>query len=309
MNGFAAIGECMIELSGNDGDLWRMGFAGDTFNTTWYVRALTAPGDPVDYVTAFGDDPFSARQKDFISTSGIGTAQSPTVPGARPGLYAITLDGAERSFTYWRSEAAARRLAADPEALRASLSDREMIYFSGVTLAILSPDDRQTLLRALREARDNGARIAFDPNLRLGLWENADIARATIRAALRLADIALPTFPDEQSLFGDASPEASADRIAELGVAEIVVKNGAEPAVVRSGETSSRIAAVETKAVDTTGAGNSFNGAYLVARREGDPPDRAASRAHRIAAAVVGIHGALAPTIGMRAVWETTTPS
>jgi 2-dehydro-3-deoxygluconokinase len=309
MVGFAAVGECMIELSDNEGDQWRMGFAGDTFNTTWYVRALAASGYPVDYVTAFGNDPFSARQKDFISASGIDTAQSPTIPGARPGLYAITLDGAERSFTYWRSEAAARKLAADADTLRKSLADRTMVYFSGVTLAILPPDDRQTLLQTLREARDKGARIAFDPNLRLGLWENADIARATIRAALRLTDIALPTFPDEQTLFGDASPEASAARIARLGATEIVVKNGADPAVVRTGETTSQSPAVEAVAVDTTGAGDSFNGAYLVARLEGVSPEMAAARAHRIAAAVVGVHGALAPMADMRTVWETTTPS
>ena len=111
--GMAAIGECMLELSGQSGPSWRMGYAGDTFNTLWAMRALAGPTH-VDYVSAFGDDPFSHGQIAFFKEHGIGIAHSPVIAGARPGLYAITLTGAERSFTYWRADAAARQLAARP---------------------------------------------------------------------------------------------------------------------------------------------------------------------------------------------------
>ena len=146
----------MIELSGADAGLWRMGFAGDTFNTLWALRALTDAATPADYVSAFGDDPFSRDQIAFFAAHGIGTASSPLIPGARPGLYAITLSGAERSFTYWRSDAAARRLADDPAALAKSLENRALVYFSGITLAILEPAARQRLLAALGAARRPG---------------------------------------------------------------------------------------------------------------------------------------------------------
>ena len=114
--GVAAIGECMLELSGQNGPDWRLGYAGDTFNTLWALAALT--DGSATYVSAFGDDPFSHRQIEFFSENGIGVGTSPVITGARPGLYAITLDGAERSFTYWRSDSAARQLAADPDALK-----------------------------------------------------------------------------------------------------------------------------------------------------------------------------------------------
>ena len=110
MKGIAAIGECMLELSGKGAE-WRMGHAGDTFNTLWALRTLLPSGQPADYVSAFGDDPFSQQQLAFFAENGIGVAASPNIPGARPGLYAITLEGAERSFTYWRADAAARRAA------------------------------------------------------------------------------------------------------------------------------------------------------------------------------------------------------
>ncbi|MEP7454845.1 sugar kinase [Phyllobacterium sp. SB3] len=301
MGGFAAIGECMIELSGANGDQWRMGFAGDTLNTTWYVRALTKPEYPVDYVTAFGDDPFSVKQRAFLSENGIETANSPIITGARPGLYAITLTGAERSFTYWRNDAAARQLADDTDALAKSLDGREIIYFSGITMGILSPKNRQNVLNAVSNARRQGSTIAFDANYRPRLWENAETARQVLSNAFHVADIALPTFPDENALFGDATPEDTANRIASYGVREIVVKDGTEPALVVAEGNRTSVPAAIAKAVDTTGAGDSFNGGYIAARLGGLNPVEAATSAHKVAARVVEFHGALAPMSEARA--------
>lgn len=294
--GIASVGECMIELSGSQGDLWRMGFAGDTFNTLWALKALAEADSPVDYVSAFGDDPFSRDQIAFFRENGIGTAASSVVAGARPGLYAITLDGAERSFTYWRTDAAARRLADDPAALAESLERRALVYFSGITLAILAEPARNTLLAALKTARGAGAQIAFDPNYRPRLWPDVETARDAIGQALAVTDIALPTFPDEQALFGDADPGAAAQRMAERGVNEVVVKNGEDAATILSGGRLETVPAIHVSSpVDTTGAGDSFNGAYLAARLAGFNAVDAARKAHGVAAAVVQVRGALAP--------------
>lgn len=293
MSGFASIGECMIELSGENGDQWRMGFAGDTLNTAWYVRALTEQDFPVDYISGFGEDDFSEKQRKFLSTNGIGIAHSPIIAGLQPGLYAITLDGAERSFTYWRSEAAARHLASDRQALEKSLEGRDIIYFSGITLAIVWPEHRTTFLDVLSKARANGARIAFDPNFRAKLWPDRAVAQDLISRAMQLCDIALPTFPDEQALFGDQDMDACAARIAALGVKEIVVKDGTEPALILAEGKRTHVAAVKADAVDTTGAGDSFNGSYLAARIAGLSPIDAVRKAHAVAARVVETRGAL----------------
>jgi 2-dehydro-3-deoxygluconokinase len=304
MSGFAAIGECMIELSGANGDQWRMGFAGDTLNTTWYVRALTDTDFAVDYVTAFGDDPFSVKQRRFLRDNAINTAHSPTIVGARPGIYAITLTGSERSFTYWRNDAAARHLADDPDALAKSLDGRQVIYFSGITMGILSPKSRQNVLNAVSNARRQGSLVVFDANYRPRLWENADTARQVLSNAFHVTDIALPTFPDENALFGDATPAHTAARITGYGVREIVVKDGTEPALVIAGGTSTEVPAVRANAVDTTGAGDSFNGGYIASRLAGLDPLVAAVNAHKVAARVVEFHGALAPMEEARKAFE-----
>ncbi|MCG7505759.1 sugar kinase [Mesorhizobium retamae] len=291
--GVAAIGECMLELSGQNGPDWRLGFAGDTFNTLWALAALT--GGPATYVSAFGDDPFSQRQIEFFAENGIGIGASPVIIGARPGLYAITLDGAERSFTYWRSDSAARQLASDATALAKSMENQSLVYFSGITLAILDREARKTLLSAISNARAAGSQVAFDPNYRPRLWPERETAQVAIAEALAVSDIALPTFPDEQMLHGDRTPEDTAERIGR-SVREVVVKNGELPALVSVGADGQEVAAIHVaKPVDTTGAGDSFNGGYLAARLAGLAPADAARRAHRVASRVVQVRGALAP--------------
>lgn len=292
----ASVGECMLELSGGADGTWRMGHAGDTFNTLWALRALTPDDTLADYISAFGDDPFSSEQKSFFAAHGIGTGASPVIEGGRPGLYAIALDGAERSFTYWRSDSAARHLADDPQALRKSLSDRSLIYFSGITLAILEESARANLIEAIAQARESGSRIAFDPNYRPRLWSSPEKARAATEAALAVSDIALPTLPDEAQLYGDTDKKATAQRLRRAGVNEIAVKDGSDPTHLSCESAETAIPAIEVaRPVDTTGAGDSFNGAYLAARLAGDRPEEAVRRAHRVAAAVIQVHGALAP--------------
>ena len=150
-------------------------------------------------------------------------------------------------------------------------------------------------------ARGAGSLIAFDPNYRPRLWQSAEAARTAIDAALSVADIVLPTFPDEQALYRDTALATTAERIANAGPKEVVVKDGAEPALVVMGTDSSTVAATHVaNPVDTTGAGDSFNGGYLAARLLGHNPVEAARRAHRVAAAVVQVRGALAPVEVLR---------
>jgi 2-dehydro-3-deoxygluconokinase len=304
-NGIVSIGECMLELSGKGGEDWRMGFAGDTLNTLWALRALTGPERAANYISAFGDDPFSRDQIAFFAANGIGIGESPIISGARPGLYAITLTGAERSFTYWRNDSAARQLASDPARLTKSLENQVLVYFSGITLAILEPAARRVLLEAVGSARKAGSLVAFDANYRPRLWKSPEEAQTAIEAALAVTDIALPTFPDEQSLHGDVSPEATAQRLTAAGVREIVVKNGDLPATIcHDGKTTSVPAVHVPSPVDTTGAGDSFNGSYLAARLAGLPPVEAVRKAHAVAAAVVQVRGALAPFETLRAAFN-----
>jgi len=291
---FVAIGECMIEMSGGNDRQYRLGYAGDTLNTSWYMRALLPKDWSVDYATALGDDLYSQEMRSFFDAAGIGTSHIQEIKGRRPGLYMIHQAGGDRHFTYWRGQSAAKLLADDTEALDAALKDADLVYFSGITLAILAPRARGRLMKAIVKARNAGARIAFDPNLRPALWTSPDIMASTLTAAATISDIVLPTHSDEAALFKDASTDATADRYLDLGVEEVAVKNGAEPAVIATRNGRDTVASKKARnVVDTTGAGDSFNGGYLSSRIAGATPAEAAARAHEVAGVVIGHPGAL----------------
>lgn len=284
----------MIEMSGGEDRTYRLGFAGDTLNTAWYLRALLGKDWSVDYVTALGQDRYSADIRAFLDGNNIGTGHIQTIHDRRPGLYMIHQEKGDRHFTYWRDSSAAKLLADDKSALANAVEGAELVYFSGITLAILTPRARGRLLGAIVKARDNGTRIAFDTNLRPALWSSPRVMASVLTAAASLCDIVLPTHTDEAPLFGDKTIDDTADRYLELGVEEVVVKDGSKEALIATASERVRIAPPPvTNVVDATGAGDSFNGAYLSARLTGKSLHEAAAAAHRTAGIVIRNKGAL----------------
>ena len=142
------IGECMVEMAPQEGGLFAMGFAGDTFNTAWYARRALPADWAVEYFTAVGRDDVSDRMLGFMAEGGVGTGHVQRRDDRTVGLYMISLRDGERSFSYWRSVSAARTLADDPAALDRALDGQRMAYFSGISIAILEPSARARLLAA-----------------------------------------------------------------------------------------------------------------------------------------------------------------
>lgn len=290
-----SIGECMVEIGPADTPgLFRMGFAGDTFNTAWYLRHRLPEDWDVDYLSAVGTDAASGSMLGFMEAAGIGTRHVARLEDATVGLYLIELKDGERSFSYWRGQSAARRLAEDEDRLRAALDGADLAYLSGITLAILPPPDRARLVSALDAFRARGGRVAFDPNLRLRLWPSSSAMTEAVTETARIADVALPSFDDDAAAFGDATPEACIRRYAALGSTEIVVKNGADRIVAfADDEIHAHDPVPVSRIVDTTAAGDSFNAGYLAARLTGGGMAEALAAGSSLAARVVGGRGAL----------------
>jgi len=292
-----SVGECMVELSRGPDQRFGLGYGGDTFNTAVY---LSRAGVEVAYATALGDDPYSGGILDLARREGVATDLVLTVPGRLPGLYLIetTADG-ERSFWYWRDRAPARELfeLAGADRIAEGFREAALVYFSGVTLSLYSPTGLDRFAAALQAAKDAGAKVAMDSNYRPRGWGGEiDRARRTFERFWRLADIAMPTLEDEQALWGDADAAAAADRLQGLGVSEVVVKMGARGAFVASGGSGEIVPAeANVQAVDTTAAGDSFNAAYLAARKSGASAREAAARGNKLAAAVIQHRGAIVP--------------
>ena len=296
----ACIGECMIELGQVNftSRSARLGFAGDTLNTAIYLSRL---GCDVAYVTNLGTDAFSTQMLREFEAEAVDCHLIGRHDSRLPGIYAIETDpGGERSFRYWREASAARTLFSGTGASLADLAQFDVIYLSGITLAILPREVRLDLIATASDLKAAGKQVVFDTNHRPRLWPDDTTARESFDAMWAATSLALPSYDDEERLYPGLTPLHVLDRIAALGPAEVVLKNGARGPIIRHAGTTDHTAMPEAeRVVDTSGAGDSFNAGYLAARLRGDAPMIAATAGHSLASAVIGHHGAVIPRLAM----------
>ncbi|MEJ2135490.1 MAG: sugar kinase [Desulfofustis sp.] len=296
----ALIGECMIELQEISPGVTNQTFGGDTLNTAIYCARLARDLPlKIDYVTALGTDTFSERMIKFWEREGVGSSLVLRQPGETPGLYYIELEeSGERIFHYWRSTAAAKKCFeyADSGQVLDALSGYDGIYLSGISLAIFTPESRKRLLDRLQEISGQGVSIYFDCNYRPHLWTSSKEAGELYRQLYRLSDIVFLTTEEADVLLNGAQGPGVHDTLRDLGCRESVLKDGDRPCTIFAGGELIEVPAERVaKVIDTTAAGDSFSAVYLVARKFGCAPEKAAQMAHQTAAYVVCHKGAVAP--------------
>ena len=222
-----AIGEVMAELRDINRGEFVLGFAGDTYNTSVYATREIGKNGSVAYVTRVGGDPLSHLLKRQVVEQGVDISQVASDPNHNIGIYSVSTDDrGERSFHYWRSNSAARRMFTSDETTL-DLPTARVIYLSGITIAILTPDARTRLIDTLTFKRDQeGVKIAFDSNYRPALWDDPATARAVMDRMWDITDIALPSIDDEMALTGEDNEEAVVSRFAVRTWEGVAIKRG-----------------------------------------------------------------------------------
>lgn len=286
------VGEAMIELAPRGGG-WEVGYGGDTLNQALHLARF---GHDAAYMSVLGNDPFAPKMLQAWAREGLDTSLVLRDAERTTGLYAISIDPqGERTFAYWRSHSAARRLFAHEQvaAVMGRAEEAEVLVYSLISLAILPEFGREALLGLAREVRRRGGKVAFDGNYRARLWQDDNSAHAWRARAAAEADFGFPTTDDERELSGAAGADAVARVWEEAGCGEVVVKLGGKGCRLPDGKIVPP--GLTLQPVDSSGAGDAFSAGYLACRLRGASPEGAAHSAHELAGWTVMRSGAIPP--------------
>ena len=297
----ALIGECMIELNGSPFGAMQQAFGGDSLNSAIYLaRAIKNKAD-VHYVTALGDDSLSQGMIEHWQQEGINTDLVMRDQTRQPGLYLIQLDGkGERTFMYWRDQSAAKFMLQHErfQEIAKMLATMDMVYLSGISLAILPNEDKQKLLNLLTLLSLKGVKIIFDSNYRPKLWDSIESTKTIYQQVLSITDLALVTDEDEAMLWEDNSVEGTLTRLKSSGVKQAVVKMGPKGCLYQNFENTNENAELISttpveNVIDTTSAGDAFNAGYLAGFISNKSAKDCALMGHALAGVVIQHKGAI----------------
>ena len=267
MPDIVAIGEPLFELNQGRGEsVFRQGHGGDSSNC---AIAAARQGASVGYVTAIGGDQFGESFLKLWAEEGVDTSAVKRSGTAHTGLYFVTHGPDGHVFSYMRAGSAASRMTAD-DIPAEMIRDARVLHASGISQAI-SSNAADAVFAAMRIARGAGVTVSYDTNLRLRLWP-LDRARAVIHAAAGLVDILRPGLDDAIHLTGLADPDRIVDFYLGLGPKIVARTLGSDGALIATEDRRERLAPYPAKLVDATGAGDTFDGAFLAEYlRTGDP--------------------------------------
>lgn len=284
------LGEAMVEFNRpEDGPAWRQGFGGDTSNTAIAAARL---GVSAGYVSRIGGDLFGLMLLDLWQAEGVDTTTVQVDPVAPTGLYFVTHGAEGHSFEYRRAGSAASRMTAERVPI-AALRATRVLHLSAISQAI-SETACEASFAAIEAARAAGVTISYDTNLRLKLW-TLERAASVIDATLRLCDIVLPGLDDARTLLRIDDPDAICDRLLKRGAKVVALTMGAEGVLVATPDARARIAPHRVEAVDATGAGDAFDGAFIAEWLATGDAVASARFANAAAALSVQGYGAVAP--------------
>ncbi len=287
------MGEAMVEFvrTGEEAGhpVYRQGIGGDTSNA---AIAAARQGASVGYLSAVGEDEFGSVLRKYWQAENIDTTGVVQSNSAPTGIYFVDPQPELRRFTYYRAGSAASQMT--PRHLDEELIVRaRVLHLSGISLAI-SEGARETCFEAIRIARANGVLVSLDLNHRPRLWSH-DLAGATVERLLPEVDIFFPSLDEAESLSGVKGADAVLDHYAGLGATQQCLKLGRKGCRVAWNGTRFNQVAFSTTAVDSTGAGDSFAGAFLARYLETQDAQDATLYGCATAALTVAGHGAVSP--------------
>lgn len=282
------LGEPLYELNQESDGRYQGGYGGDTANC---AVAAARCGARSGMLTRLGDDTFGDGFLKLWQQEGISTQWVRTCPGEETGMYFIAHDDSGHHFTYRRRHSAAA-LMGPVDVPEQAIADAEVLHISGISLAI-SSSAADAVFAAVEYAKANGTRVSFDTNLRLALAPLSR-SRGLFMEVARQCDLLLPGLDDAHLLTGLDQEDAVADFFLAAGCPLIAMTLGSRGVLLATPEERLAVPSYPVEAVDATGAGDTFDGAFLSEWITGKDPSSAARFANAAAGLSTTKRGAIA---------------
>lgn len=288
-----SIGECMIELSNIEKNIFKQSFAGDTANSAIYLSRLGATSS---YISSVGKDDLSKKMLKYLKKEKVQTHNIYENKNRGLGLYVIKNNNkGERSFFYWRSNAAAKTLFenVDFKILFNQISKYDAIYFSGITLSIYDKKNTNRFYQVLKLLKNEGVKICFDFNVRLKNWENKKNAQDSIFKFSSISDIIFITKEDLKNL-GLRNHKNIIKKNYGKKIVVFRLGNG-ELEIYNKSKLEKYKFYLNKKVKDTTGCGDAFNACFLFNYFKNKKIKESVRYAHQLGKAVTNYKGAIIP--------------
>lgn len=260
-----ALGELLVDFTMNGSSqqgnpLFEANPGGAPCNVLSMLQKL---GRQTAFIGKTGRDSFGEMLRNVVAEQGIDTGNL-IMDGEVPTTLAFvhTAPDGDRSFSFYRNPGADMMLR-DGD-IDCSLLENTKIFHFG-SLSMTAPAVEEATKKAVGTAKDSGALISFDPNLRPPLWENLDVAKEKIAYGISQCQI-LKISDDEIAFFtGISDIDAGVEKIREQYDTPIIFatmgKNGSH--VYHDGNTVECPPFLNPDTIDTTGAGDTFMACVL----------------------------------------------
>ena len=222
---------------------------------------LAKLGMDTGFIGKVGADAFGDFLRETLQQNRVNTDYLISGEESRTTLaFVATRSDGMKDITFYRHPGADIQLSPD-ELNTDYIQSADLFHYGSVSLSH-SPS-REATLHAIQAAKEGGAMLSYDPNLRLMLWDNANDAKHWIWEVMPYADIVKLSEEEWEFVTGDAGLEYGIDRILRLGVKLLVVTLGERGCYYTNGIINGFVDGFIVDVVDTLGAGDAFVAAML----------------------------------------------